>query len=462
MSNVKVSVIIPVYNAEKYLEQCLDSVINQTLKEIEIICINDGSSDSSLDILERYQTRDNRIHVYSQKNAGLGTARNTGMKYVSGEYMAFLDSDDFYMPEALEKTYVNAKEGNADVCVFGTTYYREEYQEESKYDVLPNKTYLPEKEPFNISDMPDYILNFAYNVVWNKIYRLGFLKEHDIQSPLNRRGQDLYFTHMALCLADRITVIREPLITYRYFRQDSLSMTVSENPDDIIESWFITAEKLKAKGVYPEQSYLNNILGSLAKLLWTVRSSWPAFEAMYNRLKGGDLEKLGLVPREPGYYYNTWQEQMLENLFQKDAREFLLSYVFLMEMKSRQQDAKRKTREKKLKEKLEQQKIRINELKEKTNAQKEQIGELKAKEKEQKEQIGELKARAKEHKGQMTELKERTRKQSAELKARIQEQTEQIKALKREKQRIQASRSYRIGRMITWLPRKIRNLIFHG
>lgn len=100
---VKVSVIIPVYNVEPYLKQCMDSVVGQTLKDIEIICVDDGSTDNSLDILREYAAEDSRIQIIEQKNAGAGAARNNGMRYATGKYLSFLDSDDFLNRECLKR-----------------------------------------------------------------------------------------------------------------------------------------------------------------------------------------------------------------------------------------------------------------------------------------------------------------------------------------------------------------------
>ena len=112
----KISIIIPVYNAEKYLRKCLDSVINQTLKEIEIICINDGSTDLSLSILKKYATCDNRIKIINQENQGVAIARNNGLKYATGEYIGYVDSDDYVSSIFFELLYNNAKKYNADIA----------------------------------------------------------------------------------------------------------------------------------------------------------------------------------------------------------------------------------------------------------------------------------------------------------------------------------------------------------
>ena len=120
---MKVSVIIPVYNVEKYLEECLDSVVNQTLKEIEIICINDGSIDNSVKILEKYRDKYSNIKVINQKNLGVGRARNVGVKLAKGEYIFFLDSDDYIEVDALEKCYIEAKQHRLDVVLIDSKSY---------------------------------------------------------------------------------------------------------------------------------------------------------------------------------------------------------------------------------------------------------------------------------------------------------------------------------------------------
>ena len=113
---VKVSVVIPVYNVEGYLEECLDSVINQTLEDIEIICINDGSTDNSLEILEEYAKKDNRIKILNQENQGISATRNNGLKICKGKYICFLDSDDYLELNALMETYDISEKYSLDIC----------------------------------------------------------------------------------------------------------------------------------------------------------------------------------------------------------------------------------------------------------------------------------------------------------------------------------------------------------
>ena len=117
VSMVKVSVILPVYNEEKYLPQCLDSICGQTLREIEIICVDDGSTDSSPQILEGYAKKDARVKLIRQENQFAGVARNKGMSYATGKYLSFLDADDYYAPEMLEKMAEEAEKNKADIVI---------------------------------------------------------------------------------------------------------------------------------------------------------------------------------------------------------------------------------------------------------------------------------------------------------------------------------------------------------
>ena len=156
---IKVSVIIPVYNVEDYLAQCIDSIVCQTLKEIEIICVDDGSTDKSYEILQEYEKKDNRIKLLQQKNAGAGIARNKGMKIAQGKYLAIVDSDDFFELDMLEKAYVQCEKDNADICVFRSDKYDTQNQ---KYEPIPwtiKKQYLPEQIPFKAAEIYPHILS---------------------------------------------------------------------------------------------------------------------------------------------------------------------------------------------------------------------------------------------------------------------------------------------------------------
>ena len=169
----KVSVIVPVYNVEKYLENCLETLISQTLKDIEIICINDGSKDSSPDILKKYALNDERIKIIDKHNEGLSAARNDGLNVATGEYIGYVDSDDWVDLNFYEKLYNAAKKHNAEVacgniirCGNRITKYKVKFEKE---ELITDNV-----EKLKVTKVP------KYNYVWNKIY-----KRESLMNPTN-------------------------------------------------------------------------------------------------------------------------------------------------------------------------------------------------------------------------------------------------------------------------------------
>lgn len=205
---IKVSVIVPVYKVEKYLARCLDSLINQTLKDIEIICVNDGSPDNSAQILDDYAKKDSRIVIINQQNGGLSSARNAGMKIVKGEYTAFVDSDDWVDLDFFENLYNAAKENDCDIAVGGiirTKTTKEYYFKVDKMNITDN---INEKVLF--CDIPDK------SYVWNKVYNSKMLKESNITFEVGRVYEDMLFTAQIFYYSKKLVTV--PNTYYYYFR----------------------------------------------------------------------------------------------------------------------------------------------------------------------------------------------------------------------------------------------------
>ena len=199
----KVSVIVPVYNVENYIERCLNSLVNQTLKDIEIIVVNDGSTDNSIKVINDFLDKYKNIIYVEKKNGGLSDARNYGMKYAKGDYIAFLDSDDYVDTTIYEKMYNKAVEENADFveCDF--------------YWVYPNKKktdvgiiYKEKKE----------MLTYARVVAWNKLIKRTIIKE---QFPVGLNYEDVEFFYKLIPNINKFTFVKEPLIYYIQ-REDSI------------------------------------------------------------------------------------------------------------------------------------------------------------------------------------------------------------------------------------------------
>lgn len=235
----KISVVIPVYNTQDYLEECLKSVEKQTLKNIEIICVNDGSTDSSAEILEDHKNKDKRIKIITQENAGLAQARNAGMEVAQGEYIAFLDSDDFMLPYAYQFLYDSAKKYDVDVLEFGVYTFpdgTEFDRSKVKYD-FPKVTFRKRIENQN----PFETLNLGQCTVWNKLWKNSFIKENNLSFKKGiMPGEDSLFNWVSLPLVRRCARDENKLYCYRVGRKGSImdkvkNMKTISNSIDMIE-----------------------------------------------------------------------------------------------------------------------------------------------------------------------------------------------------------------------------------
>ena len=169
----KISIIIPVYNSEKYLDECIESVTNQTLKEIEIICVNDGSKDNSIDILKKHQEKDPRVIIIDKKNAGVSAARNNGINIARGEYIEFLDSDDYIDEETCETAYNMIKNEDADILCFGWKNFTDDESTTFRKDCKLGKEIF--------TDWIEAKKKRASMMCWNKLYKKSILQENQLK-----------------------------------------------------------------------------------------------------------------------------------------------------------------------------------------------------------------------------------------------------------------------------------------
>ena len=241
--NVKVSVIIPVYNTEKYLDECLNSVQNQTLEDIEIICVNDGSTDGSLKILEEHEKNDKRIKIVNQENGGVSLARNNGIKNAQGDYIMFLDSDDCFVPYACEKEYNLAVKNEANVVEFGVRNFVDgEAVDLSDLNYDDSKvTVYTRKENEN----PFSALNFSCGVVWNRIWKRSFINENNLTFKEGMyRGEDSLFNMMAGPNLYKFVKDENILHTYREGRPGSAMTVTQTNIKKKLDSFLILIKEL--------------------------------------------------------------------------------------------------------------------------------------------------------------------------------------------------------------------------
>ena len=265
---LKVSVIIPVYNVEAYLRQCLDSVVNQTLREIEIICVDDGSTDKSAAILKEYAAKDGRIKVLTQSNTGAGAARNVGIARATGEWITFCDADDWIEPNAIEKMVAAAQREDADcVCCGmlrdwrnGTTVFR----------------------PFDEMGPSD-----TYNAVVNKLFKRNLLENLKMDESVSL-GEDLMVSAQAMAKAKKIAVLEKG---FYHYCENSSSMTHVQNGRKRVENLARVGEILREMMPSSEFADFHDRVTRDAMLLWIRhrvgdRNLWRELRA---RLKSGLL-----------------------------------------------------------------------------------------------------------------------------------------------------------------------------
>ncbi|MEW9080439.1 glycosyltransferase [Terrisporobacter glycolicus] len=226
---MKVSIIVPVYNVEKYLEECLDSVVNQTLKNIEIICINDGSTDGSLGILNKYKKKYSNIKIINQDNAGLSAARNAGIREAKGEYIYFLDSDDYIELNAMKICYECSKKDNLDVLTFDAdSFFDKDYIGDKNKEIYDRNHVIPKyimtgKEFYTISNM----YKSYYAPVWLNFYSCDFIKNNELMFKEGVVHEDEIHTPQTLFKAQKVKYISNKFFNRR-IRSNSI-MTAGLN-----------------------------------------------------------------------------------------------------------------------------------------------------------------------------------------------------------------------------------------
>ena len=253
--HINVSVIIPVYNSEKYIKRTIESLLNQTIKQIEIICINDGSTDSSLQILKELQKQDQRIKIIDKKNEGIWKARMNGIEKSTGEYITFVDSDDYVEKDFIEKLYKNIQDNKADISICGF----------KRMDEKSGKV-LSQEMKFEQNRVIDKNLNLeevisVNTALWNKLYKASIIKEiKDLKNP-PRILEDMMFLALLYLNVKKISFVDEYLYNY-LVRESSAMNTLKENEIDVIQESMIEIkqEYINSK---KEQKYIE-ILSSMA------------------------------------------------------------------------------------------------------------------------------------------------------------------------------------------------------
>ena len=224
-STVKVSVIVPIYNQEKYLHKAMDSLKKQTLSNLEFICINDGSTDNSLNILKDFAKNDKRFRIINQNNQGTGNSRNNGIKIAKGEYIAFMDPDDWLEPDAMEILYKKSKNENCDMVVYNFNNLNENGEITKKFNLknrLQRFYTISEDKNFNWRNIKSKALGGLYPVVWNKFIKHKLIKDFKLHFSTSNIAEDNVFTIGATLCAENIGYCSKCLYNYVVHKNSAL------------------------------------------------------------------------------------------------------------------------------------------------------------------------------------------------------------------------------------------------
>lgn len=302
----KVSITLPVYNVERYLRPCLDSIRQQTLREIQIICVNDGSTDRSLDILREYAKNDLRFEIIDKQNGGLSSARNAAYPLVRGKYLMLVDSDDWLAPTACQKLFLRAEQSRADMVVFNV-----EHLDENQKSVWTSTQTL-ENAVHSIEEK-NRLLQTLLPTVWSKFYSTSFWLNHYIHSPDGIDcGEDLAITWQAVTLAKKIVGLPDVLYYYRCLRRESISNNRSQkNLSDVVASFEVIKKFLKQHDFYDSyqttyhQQKLSHLSHQFLKRHSVIRDSQAVGELLQleeDDWKHLQSESLTLPPKVQDFY----------------------------------------------------------------------------------------------------------------------------------------------------------------
>lgn len=318
---MKVSIIVPVYNVENYLEKCLKSLVEQTLEDLEIIIVNDGSTDKSQKIIDKYAKKYSNIISIEKENGGVSEARNLGLKKAKGEYIGFLDSDDWVDKNMYKKLYQKAKSEDFDIVACDT------------YAVYPDKL---EKISSNIRH--DNVSNKelmidAYAVIWNKIYKKDLIKGITFKKGMNF-CEDVEFLYMVYSKVKKVGVIHEPLHNYLQ-REGSLTYVYDKKLYKLIEAMDDIIEYYKKNKIFEE--YKDELEYTYARYLYATFLKRIAKTKNKEEFKKAVNIVIEKVNKEfPNYKKNSYLKELKpKNLYIKNFNKLLSKMVFIVSSKEK-------------------------------------------------------------------------------------------------------------------------------
>lgn len=325
----QISIVLPVYNMEHYLKATIESILSQSYTDFELICIDDGSTDGSMKLLNEYAARDSRISVYSQHNAGPGAARNNGLNKASGKYVMMLDADDVYHSDMLELLHDKAAHLNADVVACKSSRFDNETETKLDSWWMLNEAQIPEAEPFNCRNMPDYIFTAFMGWPWDKMFNRAFIERHGLRYPELSNSEDLYFVFLALAKAERIGVVEKELIDHRDNRKNSVSGSRARDPLAFYTSTCLLKKALKKEPELYQKLSWGFLNWAFGYMVWNIETmdDPKAKTIQLDALSSGMFTELEIEGRSPAFFsldpnaYNRYLDLLQTNDQTKPSEE---------------------------------------------------------------------------------------------------------------------------------------------
>ena len=284
-----VSIVIPIYNAEQYLEESIRSVLDQSYGNLQIICVDDGSTDNSLKIAEKLKNDDSRIVLISKENEGAGVARNKGMEVAQGKYVYFFDADDYLRKNAIKTLVKTAEKHSADIVLFG--YYKFNDNKKTKVAYSPKVLRVPLNKVITPESISDRLYQADHGMPWNKFYNLDFVKKTGVEFQALKNTNDEFFSRITTVEADGIVFINKVLAGYRVGNRKSLQGSTNKNILDCTYAIKAIYDELKARNYYDKYSETYKRLVGYIIMLKLMAKDSESFNVLAEEIRTNILKK---------------------------------------------------------------------------------------------------------------------------------------------------------------------------
>ena len=330
-----ISVIVPIYNVEKYLSKCLDTILAQTFSNIEIICVNDGSTDNSRKILAQYAQKDSRIKIVDKKNGGLSSARNAGMKVAQGEYYSFIDSDDWIDETMLEKLYNSMVALDTDISICAVHQFdetRQELDDSNPYYTLGFFDESFDNRAFSYVDTKPFLLDVCV-MAWNKLYRKSFIDECQAEFPEGLIFEDGPFFFSIFFKTKKVSIVRDFLYYYRINRSGSIIQKAGKKFLNVIDVVELMYSKIKEIPDFEDVKYIF-FRKKVEDFIYRFENLNPKYrKAFAKKLKQSSLTNEELFPPTMvkgsfGYNYFLFKNLKTGSVLFYDLQKFKLKMMY--------------------------------------------------------------------------------------------------------------------------------------